>query len=73
MVCRCMLILHFRSDMEVFEDKKPSEPVQEDDGMDDEMRQLALEMLERQKDRERASKPKRSAADVIAALDGGRS
>ena len=56
--------------MEVFEDKKPSEPVQEDDGMDDEMRQLALEMLERQKDRERASKPKRSAADVIAALDG---
>jgi len=56
--------------MEVFEDKKPSEPVQEDDGMDDEMRQLALEMLERQKEKERASKPKRSAADVIAALDG---
>jgi hypothetical protein len=56
--------------MEVFEDKKPIEPVQEDDGMDDEMRQLALEMLERQKEKERASKPKRSAADVIAALDG---
>ena len=55
--------------MEVFEDKKPTEPAQEDDGMDEEMRQLALEMLERQKEKERASKPKRSAEDVIAAVD----
>ena len=55
--------------MEVFEDKKPSEPAQEDDGMDEEMRQLALEMLERQKEA-RASKPKRSVQDVIAAVDG---
>ena len=56
--------------MEVFEDKKPIEPVQEDDGMDDEMRQVALEMLERQKEKERSSKPKRSAHDVMEALDG---
>jgi hypothetical protein len=36
--------------MEVFEDQNPSEPAQEDYGMDEEVRQLALEMLERQKE-----------------------
>jgi hypothetical protein len=56
--------------MVVFEEKPPSEPVQDDDGMDEEMRQLALEMLERQKEKERGSKPKRSAEDVMAAIDG---
>jgi hypothetical protein len=56
--------------MEVFEDKKPVEPAQEDNSLDDEMRQIALEMLERQKEKARASKSKRSVEDVIAALDG---
>jgi hypothetical protein len=56
--------------MEVFEDKKSSEPVQEDNSMDDEMRQLALEMFERQREQARASKSKRSVEDVLAAVDG---
>jgi hypothetical protein len=56
--------------MDVFEEKKPVEPAQEDNSLDEEMRQIALEMLERQKEKARSSKSKRSVEDVIAALDG---